>query len=280
MVYSCAYFPRGDETIDQAQQAKLDLLCRKLRLAAGERLLDIGCGWGALVRHAVRWYGVRATGVTLSAAQARLATDRIRESGLADQCRVLLQDYRDLAAEAHRRFDKIVSVGMFEHVGRARLGQYFRTVFGMLRPGGLFLNHGIVAAPDRRGRFRALARRVLWGSGEFIGHYVFPDGELVRLEDVIAESERAGFETRDVESLREHYVLTLRHWVRRLEARIDEARRVMDEQRIRIWRLYMAGSAHAFASGRQGLAQVLLARPTADGVVRIPRTREDVYRPR
>ncbi|HEX6815887.1 MAG TPA: cyclopropane-fatty-acyl-phospholipid synthase family protein [Gemmatimonadaceae bacterium] len=277
MVYSCAYFVTGAEDIDAAQHAKLDLLCRKLRLVPGERLLDIGCGWGGLIRHAARNYGVEAVGITLSERQASLARQRIRADGLEGRCRVEVRDYRDLADGT--AFDKVVSVGMFEHVGRSKQPEYFRTAARLTKPGGLFLNHGIVRA-ENAGGMLAVAKRALWRQGAFIQRYVFPDGELVPLETAVRCGERAGLEARDVESLREHYALTLRHWVRRLEHARDAAVALVGDQTYRVWRLYMSASAHAFASGRIGLAQVLFAKPDARGRVALPRTRADIYAPR
>jgi len=274
MVYSCAYFPTEDTDLDAAQEAKLDHLCRKLRLAPGERLLDIGCGWGGLVMHAAARYGARAVGVTLSAAQAQLAERRIAAAGLADRCTVEVRDYRELPDD--RPFDKIVSVGMYEHVGRRELPRYFAKVYRLLRPGGIFVNHGIVAAPEPRGLGPAF-RRLLWRKGRFIDRYVFPDGELVPVATAVAAAEAAGFETRDVESLREHYALTLRHWRRRLEAREAESVRLVGDETHRVWRLFLAGSAQAFASGRLGLAQVVFAKPDAAGRVALPLTRADLY---
>ena len=272
MIYSCAYFETGDEDIDTAQQAKLDYICRKLRLRPGERLLDIGCGWGGLVQHAVEHYGVRALGVTLSEPQAHLARERITEAGLADRCRIAVRDYRDLTGEG--TFDKVVSVGMVEHVGRAELAGYFARAFALTRPGGLFLNHGIVAlaVPSR-------AARILWREGAFVQRYVFPDGELSRPGETIRAAERAGFETRDLESLREHYALTLRHWVRRLEAHEQDAIALAGRETYRVWRLYMSASVRAFATGRIGVVQVLFSRPGRDGACALPRTRADLYAP-
>jgi cyclopropane-fatty-acyl-phospholipid synthase len=275
MVYSCAYFPTGNEDLDAAQTAKLDLLCRKLRLEPGERLLDIGCGWGGLVRYAAATYGVQALGITLSERQAELANAAIRAEGLERQCRVEVRDYRELPADLV--FDKVVSVGMFEHVGRDQLPTYFRAAARLTKPGGLFLNHGIVRAPDRERGWPHRIRRWLWREGEFIDRYVFPDGELVPLGEAVQEAELAGLETRDVENLREHYVLTLRHWGQRLERNRAAAEALVGEETYRVWRLYMSASAHAFASGRIGLAQVLLAKPDAGGRVRLPRTRADLY---
>ena len=275
-VYSCGYFPTGAEDIDTAQRAKLDLVCRKLRLAPGERLLDIGCGWGGLVRHAVRHYGVEALGITLSEAQAAYARGRIVDEGLADRCRIEIAHYRDLPTKC--LFDKVASVGMFEHVGRRRLAGYFQVAFQVTKPGGLFLNHGIVNLDDARSHgFRARLVDRLWRRGEFMDRYVFPDGKLVPLARVLAAAERAGYETRDVESLRDHYVLTLRHWVRRLETRAAEAVADAGDVAYRIWRLYMAASAHAFASGRIGVGQVLFVKPDHEGRCCLPRTRHDLY---
>jgi cyclopropane-fatty-acyl-phospholipid synthase len=274
MVYSCAYFDTGEEDIHVAQEAKLDLICRKLRLEHGETLLDIGCGWGSLVLHAAERYGVRATGITLSERQATFARARIAEAGLADRCRIEVRDYRDLPREAV--FDKVVSVGMFEHVGRARLPTYFSQAFRLTRPGGLFLNHGIVTLSSHpvplRMLERPLARRT-----SFIQRYVFPDGELVPPADVLRLAEAAGFETRDLESLREHYAHTLRRWVGRLEEHHDEAARIAGEMTYRIWRLYMSGSARAFARGRIGVIQTLFSRKDRVGRSRLPLTRRDVY---
>jgi cyclopropane-fatty-acyl-phospholipid synthase len=275
LVYSCGYFPTGAEDIHAAQRAKLDHLCRKLRLDAGDRLLDVGCGWGGLVRHAASQYGAVTHGITLSTEQAALACERAAAEGLADRCHVEIRDYRALTAGSS--YDKIVSVGMFEHVGRDQQPTYFSRMFALTKPGGLFLNHGIVER-GRAGRgFAARMGARLWREGEFIDRYVFPDGELVTLEEVIGAAERAGFETRDVESLREHYALTLRHWVSRLEAAQAMAMQLVGEATYRVWRLYMSASAYAFESGRLNLAQVLFAKPDAGGRVPLPRTRGDLY---
>lgn len=274
MVYSCAYFPTGSEDIDSAQGAKLDHICRKLRLKPGESLLDIGCGWGSLALHAAENYGIRATGITLSEPQAALARRRISEAGLGERCRVEVRDYRDLPRGTS--FDKVVSVGMFEHVGRAELPAYFSGTYRLIRPGGLFLNHGIVnlspVSAPRRAVADALASRT-----SFIQRYVFPDGELVTPGEVLRFAEAAGFETRDLESTREHYALTLRHWMRRLEDHRGEAVRVAGEKTYRVWRLYMAACARAFASGRIGVGQTLFSRADKNGACRLPLTREDLY---
>ena len=265
MVYSCAYFATGnDADLNTAQSNKLDYICKKLRLRRGDRLLDIGCGWGGLVIHAAAQYGAHALGVTLSTRQAQVAQQRIRDAGVEDRCRVEVCDYRDL--ESGHQYDKVVSVGMFEHVGKALLPEYFGRAWQLLRPGGAFLNHGIaVPSHDRP------------NGSSFIDSYVFPDGELVPLNTSLGAAERAGFEVRDVESLREHYALTLRQWVHRLEAHAEDARRITNDTTYRIWRLYMAASAHRFRSGRLNLYQMLLAKPL-HGESGMPLTRADWYR--
>jgi cyclopropane-fatty-acyl-phospholipid synthase len=264
MVYSCAYFASPGEELDAAQERKLDYICRKLRLRGGERLLDIGCGWGGLVIHAALLHGVDATGITLSRPQAELANERIRQAGVSDRCRVEFRDYRDVGEPG--AFDKLVSVGMFEHVGESRLAEYFGRAFRLLRPGGVFLNHGIACNPA----FPPVP------GPSFADHYVFPDGELVPLGVTLRAAEANGFEVRDVESLREHYVLTLRHWVRRLEARREEACRAAGEKAYRLWRLYMAGAAHKFRTGRNNVYQALLVKPDR-GASGLPLTRSDWY---
>ncbi len=264
MVYSCAYFAFPEEGLDDAQERKLDYICRKLRLREGERLLDIGCGWGGLVRHAAKHYSVEALGITLSEPQAKLADERISQAGLTGRCRVEVCDYRDLEGEGC--YDKIVSVGMFEHVGKARLAEYFGRAFRLLRPGGAFLNHGIASSPS-------------WpepAGPSFVEHYVFPDGQLLPVSETLHAAEGSGFEVRDLESLREHYALTLGNWVRRLERMHEEARRLTDETTYRTWRLYMAGSAHGFRTGRLNLYQALLVKP-ANGKSGLPLSRADWY---
>jgi cyclopropane-fatty-acyl-phospholipid synthase len=277
MIYSCAYFPTGTEDIDAAQEAKLDYICRKLRLQPGERLLDIGCGWGGLIIYAAQHYGVDATGITLSEPQATLARQRIAEAGLQDRCRVEVRDYREIPNG--ESFDKIVSVGMFEHVGRAQLPVYFKQAYRLLKQGGIFLNHGIVnVVPERRGPID-LAQRKLWRAGEFYSKYVFPDGELITPGEVLDYAEGAGFETRDLESLREHYAMTLRHWVRRLEEHHDEAARLVGEVTYRVWRLYMSAAASGFASGKVGIVQAILVKQGKDGISGVPLTRAALYPP-
>jgi cyclopropane-fatty-acyl-phospholipid synthase len=264
LVYSCAYFAAQEDDLDAAQAHKLDYICRKLRLRPGERLLDIGCGWGGLIMHAAAHYGAQAVGITVSSPQAEVARDRLREAGLGDRCRVEVADYREL--DHAQPYDKIVSVGMFEHVGEALLPEYFRGARELLKPGGVFLNHGIAYSATYRRR-----------GPSFVDRYVFPDGDLVPISTSLRAAESVGLEVRDVESLREHYALTLHHWVKRLEAHQDEARRITDDVTYRIWRLYMAGAAHGFRRGRLNLYQTLLAKPL-HGQSGLPLTREDWYR--
>ncbi len=276
MVYSCAYFRSPEESLDTAQEAKLDLICRKLRLKPGERLLDIGCGWGGLIMYAAEHYSVDATGITLSENQASFAKERIEQSGLADRCRVAIRDYRTL--NAGDGYDKISSVGMVEHVGVTHLPMYFASAFRALKPGGLFLNHGIVSLSDPRPRpLREKIFRKFWRADAFIDTYVFPDAKLTAAHDVIAAAEGAGFEVRDVESLREHYAMTLRHWVRALEEKTEDATALVGNHHFRIWRLYMAASANAFTNAAINVIQTLLAKPDSHGNSSIPLTREDLY---
>ena len=264
MVYSCAYFETEEEGLDTAQARKLDYLCRKLRLRPGDHLLDLGCGWGGLIIHAARKYGVNALGVTLSKNQAALASQRIERAGLQKQCRVELRDYRSL--DRASGFEKIVSVGMFEHVGESQLASYFQHVWSLLRPGGVFLNHGIANRP---------IDPVLKGPN-FISRYVFPDGALVPINSTLRYAEEAGFEVRDVESLREHYTMTLRHWARRLELHRDQALRIVDEPTYRVWRLFLPGSAYGFAAGLLNVYQTVLLKPDK-GRSGLPLTRKDWY---
>ena len=247
MVYSCAYFADPGETLETAQVRKLDLICRKLKLGDGERLLDIGCGWGSLVIHAAKKYGARAVGVTLSEPQAELARRRAEEAGLADRVEIRVQDYREVTDGP---YDKIASVGMYEHVGRAELSRYAGSVAWLLRPGGLFLNHGITRISPHAPK-----------PDPFITRYVFPDGELLPVTDVMLAMQAAGLEIRDVESMREHYSLTLRRWSANLAANREEAIAEVGEQRERVWRLYMLGSALGFEAGEISIHQVLAARP-------------------
>lgn len=269
-VYSCAYFRTADDTLELAQEQKLDLICRKLVLQPGERLLDIGCGWGALVMWAAQHYGARATGITLSRNQHDFAQARIREAGLERLCEVKLLDYRDLAET--EAYDKIASVGMFEHVGRNNLSLYFGKIFQLLKPGGLVMNHGIT--------LNSMEQHELGSDiGAFIDEYVFPGGELTHISRVIAEMSAGGLECRDVESLRPHYARTLWQWVERLESNRAAALATVGEKLYRVWRIYMAGSAHAFERGWLSVYQVLAGRPGANGALRLPATRDYIYTP-
>jgi len=264
LVYSCAYFNSAEDTLDRAQEQKLDYICRKLRLRPGERLLDIGCGWGGLIRHAARNYGVQAIGITLSRQQSDLANQRIQKAELGSLCEVHLIDYRD--ASQLGQFDKVVSVGMVEHVGERNLPEYFRAAFNLLKSGGVFLSHGIGQAGNRAGP----------ADPTFTDVYVFPDGELVPIATMLGHAEQAGFEVRDVENLREHYFLTLCHWLRRLEANEEQARNLVGDIKYRIWRLYLAGSAYYFRSAKLALYQSLFAKPE-HGESGMPLTRSDWY---
>ncbi|PNI09799.1 SAM-dependent methyltransferase [Arthrobacter sp. AFG7.2] len=264
MVYSCAVWPEGSDAtastdsgsipaggLDEAQEAKLDLVCRKLGLRPGSRLLDVGCGWGSLALHAAGKYGATVVGVTLSHEQANLARKRAAEAGLTERVDIRVQDYRDIGDGP---FDAISSIGMSEHVGREQTPAYAAALFGLLRPGGRLLNHAIS-----------------WNAGptkpdpdSFIPRYVFPDGEMISLGEMVAALERAGFEILDVEALRRHYALTLRAWVRRLEANWEKAAKLASPGRARVWRLYMASSALGFENGLTGVNQVLVQRTGGD----------------
>ncbi|MFZ5960687.1 class I SAM-dependent methyltransferase [Pseudomonas knackmussii] len=268
MVYSCAYFEQPGDSLELAQRAKLEHICRKLRLQQGERLLDIGCGWGALVIHAVQHHGVYAHGITLSRKQLEMARDRIAQARLEDRVTVELCDYRDL--EGVERYDKIASIGMFEHVGLANLPLYFTSVQRLLKPGGLFLNHGITNVSE--------GWKTTTGT-RFINRYIFPDGQLDSIANIQRAMERADFEIHDLEALRRHYGLTLRHWVARLEAHHAQALQYVTEPIYRTWRLYMAASALEFEAGGIGVYQILASR-RADGPLQIlPLTRQDLYAP-
>ena len=267
-VYSCAYFKRADDTLEIAQEQKLDHICRKLQLQPGERFLDVGCGWGALAMWAAQHYQVRALGITLSEDQHDYARRRIREQGLEGQCEVQLLDYRDVPED--QPFDKIASVGMLEHVGRSNLPIYFGKLFRLLKPGGLAMNHGItlnVVGQDQLGS----------GIGDFINEYVFPGGELVHISRLVAEMAAQGLECRDVESLRPHYAKTLWHWVERLEAQREAAIKCVGEKIFRVWRIYMAGSANSFERGWLSVHQVLAGKPLPDGTLPLPLSRDYIY---
>jgi cyclopropane-fatty-acyl-phospholipid synthase len=262
MTYSCARFTRPDATLVEAQASKHDLICRKLGLheRPGARLLDVGCGWGSLVIHAARTYGARAVGITISPQQQARAAERAAEAGVGDLVEIRLQDYRDLGGET---FDVISSVGMFEHVGSERMAEYFGVLRALLPPTGRLLNHAISSAGGSKVSHRS-----------FVGRYVFPDGELIDIADTLAAMRDAGFEIRDVESLREHYARTLRAWVANLEANWDRAVALVGEGRARVWRLYMVGSAIGFEDNGITIFQSLGIVPGAEGASGMPRTRD------
>ncbi len=265
MVYSCAYFENSEQSLEQAQCNKLDHICRKLRLQPGESYLDIGCGWGALVCWAAKYYGVQAHGITLSRSQFEYACAEVERQGLQGQVTIELRDYRNLPQVA--TYDKVSSIGMFEHVGLKNLADYFSIVYQVLKLNGLFLNHGITS--DESG----------WQQGvstQFINRHVFPDGELDTVSNIQARMEEEKFEIFDVEGLRPHYALTLRHWVNRLEENYEEAVSLVGERTYRIWRLYMAGCALQFEQGSTGIYQILAVRKDG-GLPPLPLTRRDLY---
>ncbi|MBT2551237.1 cyclopropane-fatty-acyl-phospholipid synthase family protein [Arthrobacter sp. ISL-65] len=248
MVYSCAVWSDESRSLEEAQEEKLDLVCRKLGLQPGQRLLDVGCGWGSFALHAATRYGVSVVGITISTEQAELVRKRVAEAGLTDRVDIRVQDYRDVNDGP---YDAISSLGMSEHVGREQLGRYVSQLHGLLKPGGRLLNHAIS-----------------WNAGpteddpdSFIPRYVFPDGQMLSLSELMTALEGGGFEVLDVEALRRHYALTLRAWVKNLEENWDEAVRLTTEGRARVWRLYMASSALGFEGGLTGVNQVLLQKP-------------------
>jgi cyclopropane-fatty-acyl-phospholipid synthase len=275
-VYSCAYFRSADATLAQAQQAKLDHVCRKLRLAPGQRFLDIGAGWGGLLLWAAEHYGVQGLGITLSKNQHAHVNWLIDEKGLRGRVEMRLLDYRDLPE--HEPFDRIASIGMFEHVGRARLPAYFAKLHRLLRPGGLVMNHGITAGGLRNAQLGA-------GMGDFIEKYIFPGGELAHEARVSQDLAGAGLELLDAENLRPHYARTLWAWSEALESQLDEARKLAPEATLRAYRLYLAGCAMSFERGWISLFQLLASRPDGNvesGAMRgalsaYPFNREYVY---
>jgi|HubBroStandDraft_1064217.scaffolds.fasta_scaffold36732_2 cyclopropane-fatty-acyl-phospholipid synthase len=270
MTYSCAYFENQHDDLDDAQRAKYDLVCRKLGLSPGMRLLDIGCGWGGMTMHAVEHYGAQALGITLSEQQAQLARERIAAAGLSGSIEIRLQDYRDLEDGP---FDAISSIGMFEHVGAARLREYFTAVRRLLHPEGRLLNHAI-SRPGSSARYRPAI-----GENTFVGRYVFPDGELLEVGEVVSAMQDAGLEVRDVESLREHYARTLRSWVTNLEGSWERAVDLVGPTRANIWRLYMAGSALEFEAARISIHQVLGVHAGDRGASGMPPTRAQMLTP-
>ncbi|MFJ3618100.1 class I SAM-dependent methyltransferase [Streptomyces iakyrus] len=259
MVYSCAYWPTPDSTLEQAQHDKLELVCRKLGLRPGLRLLDVGCGWGSMAIHAAREHGVSVVGVTLSQEQAAYARKRVADEGLTDKVEIRVQDYRDVRDAP---YDAISSIGMAEHVGAERYLEYADDLYSLLKPGGRLLNHQIARRPQRD--------ESTYSVDAFIDSYVFPDGELQPIGSTVAQLERAGFEVRDVEAIREHYALTLRRWVSRLEADWRRAVQLAGPGRARVWRLYMAASALAFERNRIGVNQVLAVRAPESGASGMP----------
>lgn len=265
MVYSCAYFENRDDDLTTAQEKKLDYICRKLRLKEGEKLLDIGCGWGAMIIHAAKHYGADAVGITLSRRQAEYANEQIRKEGVEDRCRVELVDYRQL--QGLGRYDKIVSVGMFEHVGEERMREYFQQAWNLLRPGGIFLNHAISCKPEYAGR----------KTNTFSARYIFPDGELLPVSTPLNAGESVGFEIRDVECLREHYSLTLENWAQNLESNRERAIESSSEVTYRIWLIYLHACLYRFKRGVYNVYQSLLVKPDK-GESGFPLTRSDLYR--
>ncbi|MFG2650840.1 class I SAM-dependent methyltransferase [Streptomyces sp. NPDC048436] len=264
MVYSCAYWESEASTLEDAQRDKLELISRKLALKPGMRLLDVGCGWGSMAIHAAREHGVTVVGVTLSQEQAAYARKRIAEEGLTDRIEIRVQDYRDVRDGP---YDAISSIGMAEHVGSEQYLEYARDLHALLKPGGRLLNHQIARRPQ--------ADESSYEVDEFIDAYVFPDGELAPVGTTVGLLERAGFEVRDVEAIREHYALTLRRWVANLEARWQEGQRLTSPGRARIWRLYMAASALSFERNRIGVNQVLAVKTPEAGTSGLPlRARE------
>ena len=266
MQYTCGYFSRPDEDIDTAQQRKLEHICRKLRLKPGDRLIDFGCGWGGLITYAAKHFGADATGVSISKEQIKWTNREIERHGLEDRCRIVYSDYRDFPED--QQFDKAVSVGFIEHLGESMMPIFFGKVWRLLREQGLYLHHGITAAP--------FVAEPVWKP--FTHKYVFPDGELVPITNTLDELTKAGFEIRDVESLREHYIYTLARWLERLEANRDEAIRLTDEVNYRIFRIYFAGAIEGFRTHTYNLNQTLVIKsgvqPTS-----LPLTRHDWYRP-
>lgn len=263
MQYTCAYFHKPDDDLETAQRQKLDHICKKLRLRPGDRVLEMGSGWGGFAVHAAKQYGARVRSVNLSKPQVEFAQERVRREGLEDRCRVELLDYR--LVNEPGAFDKVVSVGMLEHVGES-MAVYFKQAWDHLKPGGVFLSHGIGMNYHER-----MPRRP-----GFIQRYVFPDGELLPISRNLRYAEQVGFEVRDVECFRDHYVLTLRHWLRNLEARAEEARKLVGDLNYRLYRLYLAASAAGFRTGLLHHYQTLLVKPDR-GASGLPLTRADWY---
>ncbi len=262
LTYSCAYWYEDGLSLEQAQEAKYELICRKLGLEPGMRLLDVGCGWGSMALHAAQHHGAQVVGVTISEAQAALARQRVEAAGLGGRVEIRVQDYRDVHDGP---FDAISSIGMFEHVGEAKMAEYLTDLHDLLRPGGRLLNHAISRLdPDDRSGI---------DPDSFMGRYVFPDAALLEVGTVVSAMQRVRLEVRDVHSLREHYATTLRAWVANLEASWDEAQRLVGPGRARVWRLYLAGCAIGFEENRTAIHQVLGVRTREDGRSGVPSTR-------
>ncbi len=266
MVYSCGYFQHPEDSLETAQVQKIDLILRKIRLQPGQRLLDIGCGWGALILRAAQHWGARCVGITLSQQQYDLARARIAAAGLEDRCEVRLQDYRDVTGH----FDRITSVGMFEHVGLKNLRAYFARIHELLADDGVVLNHGITSTDPDSGE-------VPWGGGSFIERYVFPHGELPHIGLTLREMAAAGLEATDVENLRRHYARTLEHWSYRFETAGDTLRAMVGDRRYRIWRIYLAGCAYGFSHGWVALHQIVATKANSVGAETMPWTRDYIY---
>ena len=265
MIYTCAYFSKPDEDLESAQEHKLDTICRKLRLKPGDRLLDVGCGWGGLMIYAAQHYGVQADGVNISSQQVERAREQIRKAGLEKSCRVYLRDYREL--NEPRAYDKVVATGSAEHVGKKLLPTFFKCAWDQLRPGGVFLNQSFT--------IHSTARHFL--GRDFVHRYVYPDGEPVPFSAYVDAAESAGFHLHDVENLVHHYPHTLRHWLRRCEQHAAEARKLIGEVRYRSYRLYLAAAIHEFEVGTTQVYQMLLAKPDDRGNCHLPLSRQDWY---
>ncbi|MEM5386719.1 cyclopropane-fatty-acyl-phospholipid synthase family protein [Paraburkholderia phymatum] len=267
MVYSCAYFENGNEDLATAQQKKIDHILAKIQLRPGQTLLDIGCGWGALVIRAARKYGARCVGITLSKNQFEWATELVNAAGLSDRVEIRLQDYRDVTG----RFDRITSVGMFEHVGCRNLPEYFKHVQDLLAEDGVVMNHGITSTDHESGE-------TAYGGGVFIDKYVFPDGELPHLSLALNAMQEGGLEAFDVENLRRHYAQTLRLWSANYEANAAKLRELVDEKTFRIWRIYLAGCAYAFENDDVAIYQIV-ARKAGTRASKLPWSRRYIYAP-
>lgn len=249
MVYSCAYFENGDEDLATAQRKKIDHILTKINLQPGQTLLDIGCGWGALVIRAAQKFGARCVGITLSENQYLLARERVERAGLADRVEIRLQDYRDIDGS----YDRITSVGMFEHVGLKHMQGYFSRISSLLAEHGVAMNHGITTTDVDHGT-------APYGGGEFIGKYVFPHGELAHIGQVLKTMQQGGLEALDVENLRRHYAQTCSIWADNFEAHADQIRELTDDKHYRIWRVYLAGSAYAFTQDWISLYQIVCTK--------------------